>query len=344
MSIQTLGVGDAEDFPAGMFGGVELSGPSIPDIPGLGTSSIRGGKEAQMESVGCVAVDVSPQQTPTVPKLVEKAQEMPKKEEKLVKAKKKPGRKPKIDSSIAPVIMPEPSGVVKKKLMILRPTYKLVEDLVAHATLASFDRTSMAYDKQSGDAMIYHSRNLLADRFMKSDFEWALWWDDDIVPPVGNANWSYSHIPNLPRTYPESFLNVYGIPRLLSHGKTLVGGLYYARKAPHVAICERGDVDGLKKAPVDVIIPRSWVGTGFLLTHRSVFEDIQKNFPELAPKKGLVNVWEAVWNYFQPTDMQAEDVSFCYRAKESGHQPYVDCGCVCFHLGTSAYGPWNQKL
>jgi hypothetical protein len=343
MSNEALGVGSVDPFAQDAFGGEVLTGPTMPDIPGLGSSSFGGQINDQMNVVGCVSIERESQHTiikvkneAIVPTKVEKV-------ENNTKMKKKPGRKPKVEKKIEPVTMATPSGVVKKKLLILRPTYKLVDDVVSHTTLALFDRTTMGYDKQSGDAMIYHSRNLLADRFMKSGYEWALWWDDDIIPPIGNANWSYSHVPSLPKSYPEAFLRINPIVRLISHGKTIIGGLYYNRRPPHVAICERGDIEVLKKAPIDTIIAREWVGTGFLLTHRSVFEDIQKNYPELAPKKGLVNVWESVWNYFQPSEMQAEDVSFCKRAKESGHQPYVDCGVVCFHLGTASYGPWNQK-
>jgi hypothetical protein len=309
----------ADPFPE------EMTGPTMPDIPGLGASK---SPASNMEAVGAVAIERENPKSKTKAKV----------KTKTAKVKPAPVKESK------PTETTEGPDEPRKKLMILRPTYKLVDDLVLHATLATFDRTAMAYDRQGGDAMIYHSRNLLADRFMESGYEWALWWDDDIIPPIGNANWTYSHVPGVPTTYPASFLNMQPIPRLLSHGKTLIGGLYYGRKVPHAPICDRsGEITALTKAPVDAIVPRDWVGTGFLLVHRSVFEDIQKKFPELAPKKGPVNVWEKVWGYFHPSEMQAEDVSFCLRAKASGHQPFVDCGVVCAHLGTAAYGPWSRK-
>jgi hypothetical protein len=36
-----------------------------------------------------------------------------------------------------------------------------------------------------------------------------------------------------------------------------------------------------------------------------------------------------------------EDVTFCIRAAEAGHQPYVDLGLVCGHGGQIFYGPKN---
>lgn len=303
----------------------------MPDVPGLGASSP---KASNLEAVGGISIERGDTKTKK------------KKVKMLSETKKTPAPAPTAPSPApkSPIETIEDFGGPRKKLMILRPTYKLVDDLVLHATLATFDRSAMAYDRQGGDAMIYHSRNLLADRFMASGYEWALWWDDDIIPPIGNANWSYSHVPGIPASYPVSFLNINPIPRLLSHGKTIIGGLYYGRKAPFLPICDRsGEITALGKAPVDTIVPRNWVGTGFLLVHRTVFEDIQKKFPELAPKTGVVDVWEKVWGYFHPSEMQAEDVSFCLRAKAAGHQPFVDCGVVCAHLGSAAYGPWSRK-
>jgi hypothetical protein len=34
-----------------------------------------------------------------------------------------------------------------------------------------------------------------------------------------------------------------------------------------------------------------------------------------------------------------EDVSFCLRAAAAGHQPHVDMGLVCGHIGYQCFGP-----
>jgi len=33
-----------------------------------------------------------------------------------------------------------------------------------------------------------------------------------------------------------------------------------------------------------------------------------------------------------------EDVIFCHRARQAGHQPYVDLDCVAGHCGSHVYG------
>lgn len=239
---------------------------------------------------------------------------------------------------------PLDEAILEKDILILQPMYKSVDPLVSFAKTILFDKKTMGYATQMGDAMIYHARNHLADIFMKSKSEYCLFWDDDVVPPVGRPDWTKKHVPGVPSDYPEKFLKINPLARLKAHGKTLIGGLYFGRRNPHYPICARSTetLQTMLSAPAEVILPVDWVGTGFLLIHRSVFEAIQKRFPELAPKPNSPNHWERVWGYFQPSEQQAEDVSFCLRAKAAGHQPYVDLSTVVAHVGTTTFGPWNH--
>lgn len=86
--------------------------------------------------------------------------------------------------------------------------------------------------------------------------------------------------------------------------------------------------------------PTEWVGTGCMLVHRDVFLEMQKNFPHLKP-----SAIKPYWDYFKPgeVDGEGEDVAFCRRAKESGHQPFIDLGLRCMHLGWCAWGSHNVK-
>ena len=115
-----------------------------------------------------------------------------------------------------------------------------------------------------------------------------------------------------------------------------------------------------------------------MLGHRSVFEDIEKKFPRLSrghdgrggnwftsTEASLLQQVSAIRDAIQgkPLDGNAaytamagledvlaraqaenslgygEDVSFCLRAAAAGHQPHVDMGLVCGHLGHFCYGP-----
>lgn len=82
-------------------------------------------------------------------------------------------------------------------------------------------------------------------------------------------------------------------------------------------------------------------GTGCLLVHRTVFEDMQ------AAAGGSVNCW---FNFDVRTGESGvewslgEDVSFCLRAQESGHKVYVDTTMqVGHHKGPKVWWPSETK-
>jgi hypothetical protein len=115
-----------------------------------------------------------------------------------------------------------------------------------------------------------------------------------------------------------------------------------------------------------------------MLIHRSVYEDIEKMFPRLrrgpdgrggqwftSSEHNAMNWMKRIKDTLAEGPMTAEkcmrayemveaaeadakansslamgeDVQFCTRAKQAGHQPYVDFGCVCGHIGHHIYGP-----
>jgi len=173
----------------------------------------------------------------------------------------------------------------------------------------------------------------------------------------------------------------------MSHGKTLVGALYFARHKHGPPVYGEGalpeEARYARSGPHDLAKPTRWVGTGCLLSHRSVFEDIEKRFPRLArgaDKKGgnwftsteasLLQRVEAVYAGLSSGPLTGdhaykaltgltealaaakaenplgcgEDVSFCSRAAAAGHVPHVDMGLICGHLGNCVYGPGNTSI
>src|SRR6185436_6984961 len=88
------------------------------------------------------------------------------------------------------------------------------------------------------------------------------------------------------------------IDRLLSHGKSLVGALYFGRqpngsKPVFNEGCSHKAVDAdCRRTPRDELHPTKWVGTGCMLIHRNVYLDIEKKFPLLARgPNGLGGHW-----------------------------------------------------
>lgn len=114
----------------------------------------------------------------------------------------------------------------------------------------------------SGTMATDHNRNMIAKSFLENtNAEWLLWLDYDNLAVSG------------------------GLSRLLGLGKTLASGLYYQKLPPyHPNAYERQDDNGAFSTLRDLswirgeVVQVDAVGMGFLLTHRSVYEDIQKNF------------------------------------------------------------------
>lgn len=270
-----------------------------------------------------------------------------------------------------------------KKVMIILPWFKQVSPITAFCAAQLIDRRRTATLLNWGDAFIAHTRNHCAEIFLQSPCDYALWLDDDMVVPFGNAEWYRLHTGF---DFPEQFMSMNTLDRLMSHGKTVVGGLYYGRHRHGPPVFNEGanaNVSALlRKGPQDRLLETRWVGTGCLLTHRSVFEDIEKTFPRLSrgPAKNgghwfssteasIMNSVQRIRDALASGPVTAEksykalegldaalslaknenalgsgeDVSFCLRAKAAGHTPYVDIGLVCGHLGHCVYGPHNTS-
>lgn len=271
-------------------------------------------------------------------------------------------------------------AVLQKKVLLIMPWQKNTNPMTAFCMMQLADKRRTSSMLNFGDAFVAHTRNTCADLFLESGMEWALWVDDDMVVPFGSSKWFRAHTGW--ENYPDPFASFNAIDRLLSHGKTLVGALYFGRHFGGPGVFNEGALNhpGLalaKKAPFDEIRPTRWVGTGCMLTHRSVFEDIERKFPLLARgpnKRGgqwftssehtALDWIERTRKFLTDGPMDGlkaakahemlerasaeargnsslgmgEDVTLCIRAKEAGHQPYVDFGLVCGHIGHCVFG------
>lgn len=186
-----------------------------------------------------------------------------------------------------------------KKVMLMLPWYKTTHPLTAFCLLALLDRTKMRAAMEFGDAMIAHARNRLLDTLVESKIEYGFFLDDDMLVPVGNAGW-FNRYTGM--TLPDSFAGVNTLDRLVSHGKTLVSGLYFQRKDAGRAVYLEALMDGpagdeenrlARAAPRDLLKEVTWAGTGCMLIHRSVALDMREKMPWLAPQTAGES-----WHYF----------------------------------------------
>ncbi len=215
------------------------------------------------------------------------------------------------------------------------PCYKTTNPVTAFALLAmalDFGRDKIRFDMSIGDAMIYHSRNVLVQKFLETDAKYLLMIDDDIIPCIGRPMWMRSTVPAA-RSIPDLPLQRHVLHRLIGSGKTVIGGAYFGRQEGAPLMCSDRELANRVRVYEDAVAPVDWVGTGCILIHRKVFSDIQQKHPELKPEKQ-----GEPFDFFHPIkSTMGEDVSFCHRANQAGHQPFIDLGLPIFHVGYKTY-------
>jgi hypothetical protein len=215
------------------------------------------------------------------------------------------------------------------------PCYKTTNPVTAFALIAmalDFGKDKIRFDMSIGDAMIYHSRNKIAHKFLETDAKWLFMMDDDIIPCIGRPNWMRSTVASARSLY-DAPLKRHILQRLIGANKTLIGGAYFGRQEGAPLMCSDRSLEVKARAYQDEIAPVDWVATGCMLVHRKVFQDIEEKFPEL--KSSIPN---GEFDFFHPINSATgEDVSFCKRAKDAGHQPHIDLGTPVFHVGYKTY-------
>lgn len=200
------------------------------------------------------------------------------------------------------------------------------------AMALDFGRDKIRFDMAVDEDQNYILRNKLAEKFLQTDAKYLLMIDNDIIPCIGRPLYMRATV-NSARNVVDLPLQRHIIHRLINSNKTLVGGAYFDRKEGTKLICSDQSLISSARVYNDIVTPVEWVGSGCLLIHRSVFEDIQKKFPELK-----TNNSENPFDYFLPIKGHAnESMSFCYRAKQTGHQAHIDLGTPVFHAGFKTY-------
>ena len=206
--------------------------------------------------------------------------------------------------------VPEPSPLsgydaqwAGKEIFLALPCYKTSEPRTLFSILGLWDRSKYGASVRYGDAYVSHTRNNLARDFLSTGLPEILWIDDDMIVPTGNAGWFNYHTGF---EFEEAFAGMHTPTRLRSHGKTIVGGLYFGRGPRARAVYYEAMLSssaGLMEdkmahaAPADRLRQCWWTGTGCLWHKREVFLDIQKAFPNLAPEST-----HEPWHFFSNRD------------------------------------------
>jgi len=206
--------------------------------------------------------------------------------------------------------------------------------------------------------MTYVNRNAIVDDFLQTDADYLKWLDADNIDKVGSLR------------------------RLLDTQKTLVTGIYTRRNEDGNNIAYFSTDDGeyreVKGYTPGEIFPIEAAGMGGCLVHRSVFEDIQKNFVALdLTIGGMVTVHmddiegdildsaiadddnkvvdgqyrirvrqpkkKKRFPFFMLAHGRTEDYGFFEMARRSGHKLWLDTGVEVGHLGEKVYTPADVR-
>lgn len=216
------------------------------------------------------------------------------------------------------------------------PCYKTTNPVTAFALIAmalDFGRDKIRLDMAIGDSKIEHARNRLAHKFLETDAKWMMMIDDDIIPCIGRPAW-FRYWVQAARNLADLPLQRHVLHRLIGAGKTLVGASYFGRQEGGALMASDQTLAPRARVYEDKVVEVDWVGTGCILIHRKVFEDIRAKFGD----ELKINVPDYDYDYFRPFDSaHGEDVSFCIRAKQAGHKTHLDLGLPVFHVGYKTY-------
>jgi hypothetical protein len=172
------------------------------------------------------------------------------------------------------------------KVTLCLPSYKTMHPVTSFCVTMLARTLEEEPITTNGDAFIAHARNDIATRFLATDSEWSLWLDDDMIPPIGRsrAGW-FNNVTGF--QFPAKFSGMHTTTRLLSAGKTFVGGLYFGRSSKGKPMYGEGcgSVEEArwvrKNAPIDEVRQTKWIASGCMLVHRQVFLAISERWPHL---------------------------------------------------------------
>lgn len=241
---------------------------------------------------------------------------------------------------------PEIWNITGKRVLILSPIYRSFNGLT-HATLfvnyAKYGPEKIGFLPKFR-TLITEARSMLADMALRTDSEWFIFIDDDMIFPCENGAMLRSIGCNLPE--PNASFNA--ISRIMSHpaDKKIVSALYFGRNETHRAQVANAFESPAEDARYHEILRTGgehpleevrFAGMGMMRVHRSVFEIMRERadelFPDIKPKAEGRH-----YGYFcTPSPDQGEDMMFSYRAKLCGISTYLDPSLILGHVGDKVF-------
>lgn len=159
------------------------------------------------------------------------------------------------------------------------------------------------------DSLVSRARNIAVCGFLKSECEYLLFWDADIIAMPGD------------------------IENLCENDDDILCGIYPKKQKELVPVFQT--LPGHAETRCGGLIEVARSGTGFMRIHRSVFEAMKQ--PEIEYR----NHGELQWDFFQcgvvNGEYLSEDWRFCDVARTLGLKVMVDTRIQLRHQGIATY-------
>lgn len=156
-----------------------------------------------------------------------------------------------------------------------------------------------------GRSHVTMARNEIARLAEENAVDWCMWFDDDAIPPVDV------------------------IPRMFSHGKSIVGPVHRLKKPPYQCPAMRFNPETDEKTPVPLrqgLVEVDWMGMHCCLIKTEVFG---------AVRKVLLDSGDPVYKdggpFFSRNGL-GEDVFFFQAARAAGYRTYLDSDYEVDHV------------
>jgi hypothetical protein len=197
-------------------------------------------------------------------------------------------------------------------------------DSACEKSLRGLEALGYPVRRSDASAAIDRTRSEMATQALTEGYEELLWIDSDI-----------SFEPD-------------AVDRLRSHGHPLIGGLFAKRGTAGFGCRFLPGTGEITLGEGGSAVEVRYLGTGFLLTHRRVYEDIARVFD--LPVCNTASDAPPAVPFFLPMVIRDEELgfwylseawSFCERARQSGHKVMLETSIRLWHYGRYGYG-WED--
>lgn len=189
-------------------------------------------------------------------------------------------------------------------------------------------------DWLENDSLVSRARNTLVHRFMHNafKFDWLMFIDVDLHFDENMVMRLWLQAKRWRERNPSGKWPIFG-------------GLYALKKVRPQFVYNA--IQGAQLDPKTRLMPVRETGTGFMLIHRSIFEEMQEKMPELRfspddsePDKRTRYDYFGVGPYEYPDGSRrylSEDYMFCQRWRDLGGEVLADTGIQIRHQGIATY-------